>query len=68
VREEHEFLKQLANIKPGPCLSCCHYDRCSAEKIACWDFQRYTHSKTVRGNDVDRHPNKKIYDNIFEAE
>jgi hypothetical protein len=55
-------------MKPGPCLTCCHFDRCSSEKVACWDFQRYTDSKTVRGVDVERHPNKRIYNNIFEAE
>jgi hypothetical protein len=68
MREEHEFIKALVNMKPGPCLTCCHFDRCSSEKVACWDFQRYTDSKSVRGVDVDRHPNKRIYNSIFEAE
>lgn len=68
MREPSSFLKALAGTKPGPCLLCCHFDRCAKKKLACRDFQRYSNFKTIQRVDVDRYPNAKIYAHIFETE
>jgi hypothetical protein len=68
MRSHHSFMSALANTKPGPCLHCCHFDRCSAEKLACRDFQRYTNFKSLQRVDVDRYPNAKIYEYVFRPE
>lgn len=62
------FIDALINGKSGPCAKCCHFDRCAANKIACRDFQRYTNFKTVLRADVDRYPNAKIYEHVFNPE
>jgi hypothetical protein len=68
VRLLRSFTTALANTKPGPCLHCCHFDRCASEKVACRDFQLYTNFKPVRSADRERHPNGRIYAHVFSAE
>ena len=68
MREPSSFLKAIWQTKPGPCLNCCHFDRCAAEKLACRDFQRYTNSKPTLRADVERYPTSGIYTYIFEVE
>jgi hypothetical protein len=68
MRSLRSIALAISNTKPGPCLHCCHFDRCASERMACRDFQRYTNFKPLQRVDVDRYPNAKIYDYVFNRE
>jgi hypothetical protein len=58
----------IAEVGPGPCPGCQHFDRCRDEQLACTVYTCWLHKDGIkRRRRAKREPSREIYKRAFPA-